>query len=264
MPDQEALRRYDHRRHAGNAGDVWKHFVLAEAAGYLLRERGSLAYVESHAGFPEYRLESGGEWEKGIGRCWDSILLLQDFLYFRILFEINGPHLQLYPGSALLVQRAAAISTASARVVLWDIDPQVHKSWLDRPARDKDIHLGDGYSGAASVLDRLSPGLLLIDPPYTEEQDVIRAIDLAKRAEEAGWVVLCWHFLKSASFSSLSEERYPLDFAQVGLQGGRWAGAEMALAGADRSLKAYLRRRCSGFVQAMKDRGSKYSKDAIT
>ncbi len=27
---------YDHRRHAGNAGDVWKHFLLCEAAGFLI------------------------------------------------------------------------------------------------------------------------------------------------------------------------------------------------------------------------------------
>ena len=30
------MGHYDHRVHAGNAGDVWKHFLLLEAADCLL------------------------------------------------------------------------------------------------------------------------------------------------------------------------------------------------------------------------------------
>jgi len=40
--------RYNHRNHAGNAGDVWKHFILAEVAEYLLAKEKNLVYIESH------------------------------------------------------------------------------------------------------------------------------------------------------------------------------------------------------------------------
>jgi len=55
---------YDHRRHAGNAGDLWKHLVLAEVAERLLAA-GIRVYVESHAGRPGYQLRSGGRGGSG-------------------------------------------------------------------------------------------------------------------------------------------------------------------------------------------------------
>ncbi|HNY34810.1 MAG TPA: hypothetical protein PKK68_09165, partial [Methanothrix soehngenii] len=72
------MGRYDHRNHAGNAGDVWKHFILLEAADWLLASGGSLAYAESHAGRPEYILNAPGEWQGGIGRVWPILPYLTD------------------------------------------------------------------------------------------------------------------------------------------------------------------------------------------
>jgi 23S rRNA (adenine2030-N6)-methyltransferase len=46
------MGHYDHRVHAGNAGDVWKHFLLLEAANYLLDSDSSLVYAESHVDAP--------------------------------------------------------------------------------------------------------------------------------------------------------------------------------------------------------------------
>jgi 23S rRNA (adenine2030-N6)-methyltransferase len=247
------LQRYDHRRHAGNAGDVWKHFILVEVAGYLLRKNRSLVYVESHAGFPQYELDAGGEWSGGIGRCWDNLSRLQEFLYFRILFEINGFQLRLYPGSALLVKRAARNSGGETIIKLWDIDHDVQTSWLAGPGPENvEFYLGDGFSGAASVLDHSRPGLLLIDPPYIESQDSAMACELLEAAERAGWVALLWYLPESVSIHcSDPVEKFRLTFKQALLQDDRWKEAEMALVGADNSLKAYLHRRSADLVRVM-------------
>jgi len=84
-------------------GDVWKHFILVEVAEHLLFRDRSLVYAESHVGRPEYALGAPGEWEKGIGRLWRHLPPLRDFLYFRILADLNPQGLRLYPGSSSLV-----------------------------------------------------------------------------------------------------------------------------------------------------------------
>jgi len=70
---------YDHRVHAGNAGDVWKHFLLLEVADYFLIPDGRLIYAETHVGRPTYALHMPGEWEGGIGKLWPIRSLLKNF-----------------------------------------------------------------------------------------------------------------------------------------------------------------------------------------
>ena len=84
-----AMRHYDHRVHAGNAGDVWKHFLLLEAADCLLTPDSSLVYAESHVGRPEYALKAPGDWEGGIGKIWPILPSLRNFCYFDILADLN-------------------------------------------------------------------------------------------------------------------------------------------------------------------------------
>ncbi|VVB68382.1 Uncharacterised protein [uncultured archaeon] len=45
-----------------------------------------------------------------------------------------------------------------------------------------------------------------------------------------------------------SFERYSLKFAEAGLDGGRWNGAVVALAGSDDDLKERLKKRICEFV----------------
>jgi len=82
------MQGYDHREHAGNAGDVCKHLLLLEVADYL-SDRNLAVYAESHAGRPMYCLANTGEWQGGVGRCWRHLPSLQDFSYFRILADLN-------------------------------------------------------------------------------------------------------------------------------------------------------------------------------
>src|SRR6476469_1208704 len=58
---------YDHRYHAANHGDVWKHTAWLAVLAALKRER--LAVLDTHAGRGDYALPArGGEWTSGLGR----------------------------------------------------------------------------------------------------------------------------------------------------------------------------------------------------
>jgi len=242
----QTLQNYDHRVHAGNAGDVWKHFILAEVADSLLASGQSMIYAESHVGRPEYLLDnqadSQSEWTGGIGRCWRHLPILQNFCYFRILARLNPQGLRRYPGSARFVLEAARMRCSKLHAEVWDIDSEVAAAWAVLAARaarqdlrEVDFHQGDGFAGVRSLLDRSPPGLLLIDPPYVDAEDARHAEDLLRIASKKGWVVLWWYMKGAKTIPEIGHDHFQslsLNFADAGLDGGRWEGAVMALAGA--------------------------------
>jgi 23S rRNA (adenine2030-N6)-methyltransferase len=230
---------YNHQIHAGNAGDVWKHFILVEVAEHLFFRDRSLAYSESHVGRPEYALGAPGEWEKGIGRLWRHLPSLRDFLYFRILADLNPQGLRLYPGSSSLVLETAKRLGALVQAEIWDINPELSAFW--QGYSQVRFHLADGFSGVASILDRSNPGLLLIDPPYLDAKDNALARDLILKAEDAGWIVLWWHMSGLETASQIDITELELVFSRAGMDGGKWKGAAVALAGADDCLIESLR-----------------------
>ena len=187
------MGHYDHRVHAGNAGDVWKHFLLLEAADCLLDPDGSLVYAESHVGRPEYALRAPGDWEGGIGKIWPLLPSLRNFCYFDILADLNpespsfvppqpvsnqvsgsisGPFSRplLYPGSARLIYELAKRKGANLQADVWDNDPGVASSWesFTQAAAAKStgsfppakivFHQGDGFLGVLSRLKQISGG----------------------------------------------------------------------------------------------------------
>ncbi len=246
--------RYDHRSHAGNAGDVWKHFLLAEAADHLLSRRKTLLYAESHAGYPEYTLTSPGEWEGGIGRCWPLLSALKNFCYFRIIGEMNSCSLvnpndvMRYPGSTSLVLEIAKRRCVDVDVDVWDINPCVASAWRDDIRVN--FHSGDGFAGVRYLLDHVSSGLILIDPPYLNKGDVEQARDLLNDAEKSGWIVLWWQMMDAETLPEGSFRSYPLRFSNIGLDGSSWLGAVVAIAGADETLAERLDKRVQEFLSA--------------
>ncbi len=192
------MGHYDHRVHAGNAGDVWKHFLLLEAANCLLDPDSSLVYAESHVGHPHYSLKASGDWEGGIGRLWPFLPSLSNFCYFQILAELNAnissPDRNglLYPGSARLIYELARRKGTGLKAEIWDTDQDVSASWqkfissaaasIDSPVSSKShaspvssespvygpchvtmpvFHQADGFHGVLSWLRRFSSGDLL-------------------------------------------------------------------------------------------------------
>jgi len=223
------MRHYDHRMHAGNAGDVWKHFLLLEAADCLLTPDSSLVYAESHVGRPEYSLKAACDWVGGIGKIWPALPTLLKFSYFDILNELNPHDLLTYPGSARLVMELARRKRSNLEIEAWDIDAEVIASWRDYPHHTEipvfSIRLGDGFSNVSSLLTRRAPGLLLIDPPFLDPKDVSAAEELFDKARELRWTVLCWHMVDAIDREFLPESRFhesfhefSIQFAQIGLE----------------------------------------------
>ena len=242
---------YNHQIHAGNAGDVWKHFILVEVAKRILVRDSSLVYAESHVGRPEYAISADGEWEKGIGRLWRHLPVLHDFLYFRILADLNPQGLRLYPGSASLILETAKRRGALVQAEIWDINPELDASW--RGYSEAKFHFADGFSGVLSILDRSNPGLLLIDPPYLDPKDIGLAKDLLRRAENAGWIVLWWYMSGLEMTPQADFVKCELEFSRAGMDGGKWKGAAVALAGADETLINYLRGRAERLLIALQN-----------
>jgi len=283
------MRHYDHRVHAGNAGDVWKHFLLLEAADCLLDPDGRLVYAESHVGRSHYALRAPGDWEGGIGKIWPTLPALRNFCYFDILADLNqeilsfvpsfepvfgkasrpvsGPVLRplLYPGSVRLIYELAKRKGANLEADVWDNDPFVASSWevfsqglksvgSYQPAKIV-FHQGDGFAGVQSLLRRSQPGLLLIDPPYIDPQDVHLARKLLQRAKDWGWIVLCWYMMGTKTAPD-GLQTFELQFAEAGLEGGRWKGAAVAFAGAKNKrfdiLLSHMHRRIETFIRILK------------
>jgi len=278
---------YDHRVHAGNAGDVWKHFLLLEAADCLLDPGSSLVYVESHAGRPEYALRAPGDWVGGIGRILPLLPSLQNFCYFDILADLNqenpsfvpclepvpGPAFTpilrplLYPGSARIVYELAKRKGTNLQADLWDNDPGVAGSWEGfNPAGAAEstgsispakivFHQGDGFHGVHSYLHNSPTGLLFIDPAYIDPEDVRLAEKLLQRAKDLGWIVLCWYMMDTKNILP-GLDTFELLFSEVGLEGGRWKGAVVAFAGAKNkrfdNLLSHMHRRIDALIRILK------------
>ncbi|MCX6678941.1 MAG: hypothetical protein NTX42_01050 [Methanothrix sp.] len=281
------MGHYDHRVHAGNAGDVWKHFLLLEAADCLLDIDGSLVYAESHVGRPEYALRAPGDWEGGIGKIRPLLPSLGNFCYFKILADLNqesssfvpcrGPVFGsipvpisrpiLYPGSACLIYELAKRKGTNLQADVWDNDSCVASSWESftqakaaksagsfLPAKIV-FHQGDGFLGVLSYLHRSPPGLLFIDPAYLDPQDVGLAEKLLQRARERGWIVLCWYMMDMKTMLE-GLPTFELRFSEVGLESGRWKGANVAFAGGECErfdlLISHMHRQIDKFIRVLK------------
>jgi 23S rRNA (adenine2030-N6)-methyltransferase len=245
---------YDHSIHAGNAGDVWKHFILAEVANYLIAREGRLTYAESHVGRLEYSLRSPGEWEEGVGRLWQNpgLLELKEFPYLQILAEMNPSSLKVYPGSARVIMKLAGKVGAALEGELWDISPDVASSWISLPRMN--FHRGDGFGGIRLFLKRAEPGLLLIDPPYVDPMDSDKARDLIPIAEKAGWVTLWWYMAGQETLPGASQGQveFSLNFSDAGMKCGRWKGAALRVSGMDGTARAEILKRTGAFLDLIK------------
>ncbi|HVT34160.1 MAG TPA: 23S rRNA (adenine(2030)-N(6))-methyltransferase RlmJ, partial [Nevskiaceae bacterium] len=109
---------YQHRYHAGNFADVFKHVVLCALLQALNRKGTPWCCLDTHAGAGLYDLrdESSartGEWQDGIARldqAGDAPALIADYL--RI---VRGAGDGKYPGSPLV---ACALARPQDRLVL--------------------------------------------------------------------------------------------------------------------------------------------------
>ena len=177
---------YAHARHAGNAGDVFKHVALIAVLEELLRSSEPLEYVETHAGDGIYPLGSVGEWGDGVGKIGTQYGFSSEV--FRRYAELVGaPHPSMYPGSPVIARK---LLRAQDRLRLYEIDAQA-VSVLKRTLPDADVRHEDGLA----KLEAGPRSLVLIDPPYTQKQEWTDAARAAARIP--GVPLVLWYPIKA-------------------------------------------------------------------
>ncbi len=197
---------YRHAFHAGNVGDVLKHWLLVEVLARLNAKEKPWTYFETHAGAGVYSFSRpiGGrlptEWQQGIGRLWanrqEAPAALTRYLDQVAAFNPDGA-LTLYPGSPALA-RALARSQPSDRLILVERHPTDLELLQRLFANDPQVCVvpGDGWS---VVLPMMPPavrrGLVLIDPSYELSRDYHAVIPFVRtvRRRFPQAVVFVWY-----------------------------------------------------------------------
>ena len=196
---------YRHAYHAGNHADVLKHIVLARIFALMARKDTPFAYLDSHSGIGLYDLLGNeasrtGEWESGIGRLWerdDLPELLQDYLEVVRALNPDGG-LEFYPGSPELARR---LTRPQDRVMLNELHPEDGRLLKVNMAGERriSVHQGDGWLLPRAFLPVSEKrGVLLIDPPFEQPDDLERCVTALDEAigRMRQTVVAIWYPIK--------------------------------------------------------------------
>ena len=196
---------YRHAYHAGNHADVLKHIVLARIFALMARKDTPFAYLDSHSGIGLYDLlgdeaSRTGEWESGIGRLYgrdDLPELLQDYLGVVSALNPDGG-LEFYPGSPELGRR---LTRPQDRVMLNELHPEDGRLLKANMAGERRIavHPGDGWLLPRAFLPVPEKrGVLLIDPPFEQPDDLERCVTALDEAigRMRQTVVAIWYPIK--------------------------------------------------------------------
>jgi 23S rRNA (adenine2030-N6)-methyltransferase len=166
---------YRHVYHAGNFADVMKHALLVWLLRAMARKPAPFAVLDTHAGAGAYDLageeaQRTGEAASGIMRLLDAPpAALED--YVGVVQRLG-----LYPGSPALIR---ALLRPGDRLICCELHPEEYSKLRRRTARDKQIfaHQRDGYEALTALLPPAEKrGLVLIDPPYEDEQEFDRIV----------------------------------------------------------------------------------------
>lgn len=163
-------RTYDHRYHAANVGDVFKHVAWL---GLIAATRGRRALIDTHGGFGSYELGPTGEWTEGAGRLLEGELTGAPPLVTRYLQRVgNSVARRHYPGSPLLSLAELGPEDRSITYELMDDTRAGLERALDDPRAE--VRGGDGLAALPGVLSELAgfdERLVLIDPPYAAKSE---------------------------------------------------------------------------------------------
>ncbi len=205
---------YRHAYHAGNFADVLKHVVLALCLQHLRLKDTPFRVLDTHAGaglFDLDGIEAGktGEWRDGVGRILAAdapppppaiIDLLAPWLA-AIVASNDGVADQWhrYPGSPAI---AAHALRPQDKLVLSELHPSDRNSLSALFRRDEAVKVVelDGWMALRSFLPFPERrGLILIDPPYEERDELVRLPGRLAPALKrfANAMVIIWYPAKS-------------------------------------------------------------------
>lgn len=186
---------YRHIYHAGNFSDVLKHTTLMMLLDSLSLKEKPWFYLESHAGSGRYNLFSAEanktlEYKNGVEKLINAQVehpLLKNYL--ALLNNFGYPH--YYPGSPLFAYQALR---EQDRMVMIEKHPEevstLKKVFMEEVShlssrKQLSIHCQDGYQGLKAFLPpKEHRGLILIDPPFEQENEWQQIIDALHRGLE--------------------------------------------------------------------------------
>ena len=196
-----AVESYEHRCHAGNKGDVWKHLILWEVLSDLLDARTPgtaerFVYAETHSGRAFYPdLRELCEYGEGFGWFRDQGRWLDVSAYFAVESGRRGwPHTYTdgYYGSCGLVHHLLRRRQIDYGFHLWDICEHVidyltayFEDELDSGVL---VRLGNGYEGLRN--SGLGPDLFLVDPPTADWDDMRKILQSVQHGTAIAWYPL--------------------------------------------------------------------------
>ncbi len=215
---------YRHAFHAGNHADVLKHIVLVSCLGYMTRKPGPISFLDTHAGCGLYDLtgeeaQRNPEWQSAAARIFDwpdAPAALAPFQ--QALRQLNAQDLRVYPGSPWL---AAWALRPQDSLSLCELHPQECMALRRVILRDgqslqrrADVHERDGYEALRALLPLPHKrALILIDPPYEHELDVLRTVSAlrAARVRMRQAVFIWWRPLKQAALIDAADGELSTD-----------------------------------------------------
>ena len=206
---------YRHGFHAGNHGDVLKHWVLVLCLDYLKQKDKPFFYIDTHSGSGRYSLKDAyarktAEADDGIVPLWDAKGLPDIFKpYLDLVRDCNKDKLVNYPGSPAL---AAAMLRKSDRLRLIEMHGSDLVALQKLFARDRRVKVLEG-DGFATVKGLVPPetrrGLVLMDPSYEIKSDynkVLGAMNECLKRFVTGQYVVWYPLINSVSAQRFSEQ----------------------------------------------------------
>jgi 23S rRNA (adenine2030-N6)-methyltransferase len=199
---------YRHAFHAGSFADVHKHAVLCRILHYLRGKQAAFRVIDTHAGAGLYDLggaqaQRSGEWRDGIARLTETPLpapvaeLLTPYLEAVGALNERG-RIKTYPGSPAL---ARAWLRPQDRLIACEREPHAAAALarnLRGDIRMKTLML-DGWTAlTAYVPPKERRGLVLVDPPFEEDNDFPRLAHVVAAAHRK-WptgAYLLWYPVK--------------------------------------------------------------------
>ena len=199
---------YRHSFHAGNFADVLKHAILVRILLHLNGKPTPYRVIDTHAGSGRYDLAADDasrthEWKDGIARLDRSPLapkaeaLLAP--YRETIAAIRAEHgPDAYPGSPWFCRHAMR---PFDRLIAAELHAQPHAKLaeaLARDARSKALAIDGWTTLRANIPPKERRGLVLIDPPYEQDNELQRAAEAVGAAHRKwpGGTILLWYPIK--------------------------------------------------------------------
>lgn len=174
------MLNYQHAAHAGNYADVLKHMLLSICIEQLRQSAIPILYIDTHAGSASYELDndhtSKNKLKPGI-KILDFSSLSGSIAPYRNCVEPFLKH-NRYPGSPVI---AANLLRTQDQLNLYELHNDEYI--LLKQVFEKDQRTIVNHSDGYQALQALQPTrnqqlLILIDPPYEQDQDYKKVIEI--------------------------------------------------------------------------------------